>query len=108
MHDLAGAGGLIAMILEMLLHGDGVRIGFHQMRAQVPDLGGVRAETAEHAHTGGGADGHLTMIVEHDRALAGEPVDAGRLNDRGAVAAEVRFEVINGEQEDVGGLLLGT
>ncbi len=100
--DLAHRLGAVAVLLEVLGHGDRVGHGLAEVGGQVVDADGLRAQAGHQRVARRRADGLVAERPLEQHAARGQPVDVRRLDDRRAVAAQQRLEVVHADQQDVG------
>jgi hypothetical protein len=99
--DLADLGGRVAIIAEVLRQSDDVRHGIADPCVVVGDVSERRAPSAEQRRARGIAQRILAVSLIEANRSAGQAVDIRRFHFRGAVAAEARVEVVNGDEQDV-------
>lgn len=107
MEDLADALHEVAVVLEMLRQSDGIRHGVAEVRHQIPHLGGVGPGAGKQARTRWRADGLLAVGAQERHSLFRNTVDVRRQDGLGAIAAEFRAQIVDGDEENVRPLGLG-
>ena len=99
--DLAGAGGDVAVGLEMLRHADEAGIGVAEIGAIVEDAGRIGVLAGQQAGARRVAERELAIGPLEADAAFGEGVEIRRVDDLVAVAAELGPQIVEGDQEDV-------
>ena len=102
MIDLSNRSGEIAVLHEVLRQGHHVRRHRPHISFEVPYLQRIRPQSCHQAGPRRIANGRLAVgIVEND-THPGEPVDIWTNHMRGAIAAEFRSKVIDGDEQNIG------
>ncbi len=99
--DLAHGLGAVALLAEVLRQGDGIRRGFAEVRAQLVDAEGLRAQAGHERVAGGGADGLVAIRGLEEHAAPGEAVGVGRFGEAVAIAAEGGLQIVHADEQDV-------
>ena len=90
----------------MLWQGEDIRIEVAHAYLHIVHLGVIRSHARHQTGTGRPADRLLTIIRQEDSTGSRQPVDVRRPGDATAISADLRFQIINGDEEDVGTLFL--
>ncbi len=90
----------------MLRQRDHVGNDAAEVRLQIVDLGRIGAQAREKARAGWRADGLLAVGAVELHAASGEFVEIRTLDVAGAVAAQLRPQIVDGDEQDVELLLL--
>ncbi|MDP3068986.1 MAG: hypothetical protein Q8N18_01800 [Opitutaceae bacterium] len=72
-----------------------------EMGVQIPDLRRVGTRAREHAGARRRANCLLAIGAVEDHAALGETIDVRALDDRVAIAAELRPEIVGDEKQDI-------
>ena len=104
MKYLAHALHKIAVVFEVLAHGDNVGGGFAEMRNQIPNLGGVGACAGHDAGARRRAHGLLHVGAVESHSLFADAVDIGTFDVVFAVNAELRAQVVDHDEHHIGSL----
>ena len=99
--DLAHAHAMVAVVLEILGHGHGVRQGGPEMRLQVPHARGVRSTAGHQRGARGAAHGLLAIGSVERGALGGDAVQVRGLDDVAAGRIDLGSQVIDRDEQDV-------
>ena len=94
-HGLS-AGGLLGSELR--------RTGVHGVVAECARAG--RAASGEQGIAGRSAGGHLNEVVGEQHALGGQPIEVGALHVVQSITTKFGSQVINGNEQNVGAILL--
>ncbi len=86
----------------MLGQGDRVGSADAEIRGEIVDAERAGAQAGHEGVARGRAYGLVAIGALHDDATRGEAVDMGRARERIAEAAEVRLQVIDADEQDVG------
>ena len=104
MVDLADALRVVAVVLEVLGQGDDVRVDGAEVGVVPVDPDGIGAEPGHDRSAGRAAERLLAVGAVEADTRGGQAVDVGAEDMAGAVAPEVRPQVIDGDEKDVGAL----
>ncbi len=101
MLDLAQRGGVVAIRAEMLRQRHAIRLRIAEVRVEVPDLRRVGAQAGQNGRARRTAHRLGAVSAVENDAASREAVDVRRLRMLHAIAANVRPQVIDGDEEDV-------
>ena len=93
---------VIAVRLEVLRQRGAVRLRDAEVRRQIPHARGVGAKARHDRRARRAAHGLRDVGAVEDRAARGDPVNVRRFRDLVPITAQVRPQVIHGDEEDVG------
>ena len=101
MIDFAHTLDKIAILLEILAERDDIRRIFAEMSDQIPHLRRVRAGAGHQTAARRRADRLLAIGALENDARFGDAVDVRTLDVVLAIAAELRAEIIHGDEQDI-------
>ena len=107
MENLTHTLGEVTVLFEVLADGLDVWQCDAEVRLQVPDAGSVGTFAGHDRRARGGAHGLLAISAVEHHAAFGEAVEVRRFDDGVAVAAQLRAQVIDGDEQDVHLFFLG-
>jgi hypothetical protein len=91
----------VAAVLEMLRQRHDVRQRLPKMSGEIIHFRGVRSRAREQAGTRGRANGLLAIGPFKNHPPLGEAINIRGLNDVIAIAAQLRAQIIHGDEENI-------
>jgi len=102
MEHLSNPNRVIAVFFKILRQSLQIGLVFPEMSDLVPDLDRVRPHPGQQTRPGGVANGLLGIGTGEYNSLAGKAVNVGAHDHIISITSQLRSEVINDEEEDVG------
>jgi hypothetical protein len=99
--DLADVDRRVAVCAEVLRECDDVRHGVAEERIDVLDLQRIGPQAGQQARSRRTADGVPAIGPIETNAARRQAIDPRAMNVRDAVAAQLRPEVVHGEEQDI-------